>query len=70
MYMYGIYRTLNVVTLQELYHETYDSICVIFASIPNFWDFFRQNTISRHGIECIKILNELISDFDQVTYAY
>lgn len=39
----------------------------MFASICNFWDFYSQNTISKHGIECIKILNEIICDFDQVS---
>ncbi|ELU11060.1 hypothetical protein CAPTEDRAFT_215615 [Capitella teleta] len=53
---------------EELYHESYGCICVMFASIPNFWDFYRQNTISKHGIECIKILNEIICDFDQLLY--
>ena len=51
---------------QDLYHETYDCIVVMFASIPMFWEFCRQNAVSRHGIECIRLLNEIICDFDQV----
>jgi adenylate cyclase 2 len=50
----------------DLYHETYAGICVMFASIPNFWEFCQQNTISKHGIECIRLLNEIICDFDQL----
>lgn len=51
---------------EDLYHETYDSIVVMFASIPKFWEFCRQNAVSRHGIECIRLLNEIICDFDQL----
>ena len=51
---------------QELYHESYDNVCVMFASIPNFWEYFEQASVSRHKVECIRILNELICDFDQV----
>lgn len=38
----------------------------MFASIPNFWEYYEQNSVTRHGIECIRILNEIICDFDQV----
>ena len=38
----------------------------MFASIPNFWDFYRQTTVSKHGIECLKVLNEIIGEFDEV----
>jgi len=55
-----------LMSLQDLYHETYDCIVVMFASIPMFWEFCRQNAVSRHGIECIRLLNEIICDFDQV----
>ena len=40
----------------------------MFASIPNFWDFYRQTTVSKHGIECLKVLNEIIGEFDEVSY--
>ena len=54
--------------MQDLYHETYENICVMFASIPNFWDFYQQTTISKHGIECLRLLNEIIGEFDQVEH--
>ncbi|KAK2145293.1 hypothetical protein LSH36_690g04060 [Paralvinella palmiformis] len=59
-YLYSPHRQ------EDLYHETYDNICVMFASVPNFWDFFRQSTISKHGIECLRLLNQIIGDFDQL----
>ena len=42
----------------------------MFASIANFWDFYQQTTISKHGIECLKVLNEIISDFDGVSSVF
>lgn len=50
----------------ELYSESYDNICVMFASIPNFKDFYHQNASNKNGIECIRVLNEILVDFDQL----
>ena len=62
-----ISRVQNLsILLPDLYHESHENIRVMFASIANFWDFYHQTTISRHGIECLKVLNEIISEFDQV----
>lgn len=38
----------------------------MFASIPNFSDFYTEESINNGGIECLRILNEIISDFDSV----
>lgn len=51
---------------EELYHESYPSTCVMFASMPNFKDFYQQTAANGQGLECIRVLNEIISDFDQV----
>ncbi len=53
--------------LQELYSQSYDEIGVMFASIPNFSDFYTEESINNGGIECLRILNEIISDFDSVS---
>lgn len=53
--------------LQELYSQSYDEIGVMFASIPNFSDFYTEEGINNGGIECLRILNEIISDFDSVS---
>ncbi|KAK7133949.1 hypothetical protein R3I94_015716 [Phoxinus phoxinus] len=51
---------------EELYSQSYDEIGVIFASIPNFADFYTEEGINNGGIECLRILNEIISDFDSL----
>ncbi|XP_066533079.1 adenylate cyclase type 3-like isoform X2 [Hoplias malabaricus] len=49
---------------EELYSQAYEEIGVVFASIPNFSDFYTEENINNGGIECLRILNEIISDFD------
>ncbi|XP_043115967.1 adenylate cyclase type 3-like [Puntigrus tetrazona] len=51
---------------EELYSQSYDEIGVMFASIPNFSDFYTEESINNGGIECLRILNEIISDFDSI----
>ncbi|KAM4632642.1 adenylate cyclase type 3-like [Polymixia lowei] len=51
---------------EELYSQSYDEIGVMFASIPNFSDFYTEENINNGGIECLRILNEIISDFDSL----
>ena len=49
---------------QELYAETHEDVCVMFASIPEFWEFY--NETFEIGKECLRLLNEIIADFDEV----
>lgn len=42
----------------------YERVGVIFASIANFNEFYSEKY--EHGKECIRVLNELISDFDDL----
>uniref|UniRef100_A0A8C9ZLK8 Adenylate cyclase type 3 n=1 Tax=Sander lucioperca TaxID=283035 RepID=A0A8C9ZLK8_SANLU len=51
---------------EELYSQSYNEIGVMFASIPNFSDFYTEENINNGGIECLRILNEIISDFDSL----
>ena len=50
----------------QLYSQKYDNICVMFASIPNYKEFYTENDINKQGLECIRLLNEIICDFDKV----
>lgn len=50
----------------ELYSRSYQSVGVIFASIPNFASFYTEESYNKGGIECMRVLNEIISDFDEV----
>ena len=59
---------------QELYSELHQNVCVMFASIPNFWDFYKEDDITwdktdtdnEGGKECLRLLNEIIADFDEL----
>uniref|UniRef100_A0A8C4EMJ3 Adenylate cyclase type 3 n=1 Tax=Dicentrarchus labrax TaxID=13489 RepID=A0A8C4EMJ3_DICLA len=51
---------------EELYSQSYNEIGVMFASIPNFSDFYTEESINNGGLECLRILNEIISDFDSL----
>uniref|UniRef100_A0A1B0GLG2 Adenylate cyclase type 3 n=1 Tax=Lutzomyia longipalpis TaxID=7200 RepID=A0A1B0GLG2_LUTLO len=48
----------------DLYSQSYAEVGVLFASIPNFSDFYSEETVNNQGLECLRFLNEVISDFD------
>lgn len=57
----------NMGTLgQELYHQSYAKVGVIFCSVPNFHEFYTELDGSNHGVECLRLLNEIIADFDEL----
>ena len=43
---------------QELYAQGRSNAGVLFASIPNFTDFYSEDV--NEGMECIRLLNEII----------
>ncbi|XP_058455823.1 adenylyl cyclase 78C [Malaya genurostris] len=49
---------------EELYAQMHELCGVMFASIPNFKDFYSEDI--ENGKACIRILNEIISDFDSL----
>lgn len=49
---------------EELYAKSYPCVAVLFASIPNFSSFYSEDI--NNGMECIRLLNEIIFDFDQL----
>ena len=51
---------------QDLYSQSYKYVTVMFASIPNFDEFYSEDQINDGGKECIRFLNEIINDFDEV----
>lgn len=57
----------NMGTLrQELYHQSYAKVGVAFCSLPNFQEFYTELDGSNQGVECLRLLNEIIADFDEV----
>lgn len=57
---------INFKSLQSLYHESYDNVVVMFASIPNFKEFYVQSDANNDGLECLRLLNEIIAEFDKL----
>lgn len=51
---------------QDLYYQSYAQVGVLFASIPNFNDFYIELDGNNMGVECLRLLNEIIADFDEV----
>lgn len=51
----------------QLYHENHARVCVMFASIPNFHDFWSEWDMHRK-LECLRLLNEIICEFDKVRF--
>uniref|UniRef100_A0A7N9CNM1 Adenylate cyclase type 2 n=1 Tax=Macaca fascicularis TaxID=9541 RepID=A0A7N9CNM1_MACFA len=58
--------TLLVLGRQDLYHQSYDCVCVMFASIPDFKEFYTESDVNKEGLECLRLLNEIIADFDDL----
>lgn len=52
--------------IQELYNQSYSKVGVVFASIPNFHEFYMELDGNNQGMECLRLLNEIIADFDEV----
>jgi hypothetical protein len=53
-------------SFQEMYSQSYDEVGVMFAACPNFNDFYTEDSFNNNGLECLRFLNEIISDYDEV----
>lgn len=51
---------------QDLYHQSYAKVGVMFCSIPNFHEFYTELDGNQLGVECLRLLNEIIADFDNL----
>ena len=58
--------TISIPILQELYSESHENVCVMFASIYGWDDYYDQTGINDSGMECLRLLNEIMWDFDEV----
>lgn len=61
----GAHGSANTIG-QELYHQSYAKVGVIFCSIPNFHEFYTELDGNQLGVECLRLLNEIIADFDNL----
>lgn len=51
---------------EELYCQSCDCVAVMFATITNFSDFYVELEGNNEGVECLRLLNEIIADFDNI----
>ncbi|XP_053126832.1 adenylate cyclase type 7 isoform X2 [Hemicordylus capensis] len=51
---------------EDWYHQSYDCVCVLFASVPDFKVFYTECDVNKEGLECLRLLNEIIADFDEL----
>uniref|UniRef100_UPI003AAB249D adenylate cyclase type 8 n=1 Tax=Centroberyx gerrardi TaxID=166262 RepID=UPI003AAB249D len=51
---------------EELYSQSYDEVGVMFASIAGFNDYYEQKEIKHEGVDCLRLLNEIIAGFDEL----
>ncbi|KAI5736814.1 hypothetical protein M8J76_007352 [Diaphorina citri] len=45
---------------EELYSQSYAEVGVLFASMPNFSEFYCEDDVNKQGLECLRFLNELL----------
>ena len=51
----------------ELFSEKYEKVAVIFASMPDFMESFKDDTDLQAGLRALKALNEIIRSLDMVS---
>ncbi|GMR40657.1 hypothetical protein PMAYCL1PPCAC_10852, partial [Pristionchus mayeri] len=49
----------------DLYNEACNNACIVFITITEFSKFYIELDGNNEGVECLRLLNEIISDFDQ-----
>uniref|UniRef100_A0A8C5GZU3 adenylate cyclase n=1 Tax=Gouania willdenowi TaxID=441366 RepID=A0A8C5GZU3_GOUWI len=51
---------------EDVYSHSYDEVGVMFASIAGFNEYFEQMEIKHEGVDCLRLLNEIIAGFDEL----
>ncbi|KAM9835986.1 adenylate cyclase type 8-like [Aulostomus maculatus] len=51
---------------EELYSQSYERVGVLFASLPGFSDFYEQKELVHQHVESLRLLNHIITDFDEL----
>uniref|UniRef100_A0AAY4DK92 adenylate cyclase n=1 Tax=Denticeps clupeoides TaxID=299321 RepID=A0AAY4DK92_9TELE len=47
-------------------NQSCECACVMFASVPEFKEFYTESSVNHDGLECLRFLNEIIVDFDEL----
>ncbi|VDK77617.1 unnamed protein product, partial [Litomosoides sigmodontis] len=50
--------------MSELYSEARDNAAIVFITITEFDKFYMELDANNEGVECLRLLNEIIADFD------
>ncbi|KAL7072860.1 hypothetical protein ACQ4LE_007936 [Meloidogyne hapla] len=50
----------------DLYSEGRENVCIVFVTITEFDKFYMEMDTNQEGRECIRVLNEIIGDFDNI----
>lgn len=58
---------LSRLSLQELYSQSYEEVGVMFASVAGFDEYFEKKEVKHEGVDCLRLLNEIIAGFDEVS---
>ena len=56
--------------MPDLYHQDFSCAAIMFASIPNFSEFYIEQEVNNMGVNSLVMLNEIIHDFDRVSQQY
>uniref|UniRef100_H3CM90 adenylate cyclase n=1 Tax=Tetraodon nigroviridis TaxID=99883 RepID=H3CM90_TETNG len=51
---------------EELYSQSYQRVGVLFASLPGFSRYYEQKEAADRHFECLRLLNHIITDFDEL----
>ncbi|XP_056226655.1 adenylate cyclase type 8 isoform X1 [Seriola aureovittata] len=51
---------------EELYSQSYERVGVLFASLPGFSKFYEQKELIHQHVECLRLLNHIITGFDEL----
>ncbi|CAF95790.1 unnamed protein product, partial [Tetraodon nigroviridis] len=57
---------VNLAFAQELYSQSYQRVGVLFASLPGFSRYYEQKEAADRHFECLRLLNHIITDFDEL----
>ncbi|KAK3737562.1 hypothetical protein QZH41_017759 [Actinostola sp. cb2023] len=51
---------------EDLYYQSCDKVAVMFSNICNFSEFYSELDANGEGVECLRLLNEILADFDEL----
>ncbi|ELT87487.1 hypothetical protein CAPTEDRAFT_155468 [Capitella teleta] len=51
---------------EDLYYQDCENAVIMFATIANFSEFYMELEGNNEGVECLRLLNEIIADFDEI----